>query len=285
MAIIAQSRELDMKSVMCYELGPLPWSLATPDGFLRKTIKASLANNLEKLSLPIEKIDELSACIIDGMSIVQKTQANHKTFSDLANSLFSKVMHEGANSKHVDVVFDVYRENSIKDIERSKRGSSDATQFDQILPGHKIQQWGMFVKGSKNKASLIRFLCNEWKNEKYRQKLNGKSLYLAYDEECWRVTSQKVEEISVLKSYHEEADTRLLLHALHASTEGCSEVLLVCEDTDVMIIALSCCKSIPIPIYQKRGNQNRCRIVNLTKIKEMLSSETETSGIACTYRL
>ena len=152
------------------------------------------------------------------------------------------------------VVFDVYRKNSIKDIECSKRGSFDATQFDLILPGHKIQQWGKFVKGSKNKASLIRFLCNEWKNEKYRQKLNGKSLYLAYDEECWRVTSQKVEEISVLKSDHEEADTRLLLHALHASTEGCStegcsEVLLVCEDTDVMIIALSGCKSIPIPIY------------------------------------
>ena len=91
------------------------------------------------------------------MSVVQKMQANHKTFSDLANSLFSKVMHEGANSKRVDVGFDVYRENSIKDIERSKRCSSDTTQFNQILPGHKIQHCEKFVIGSKNKASLIPF--------------------------------------------------------------------------------------------------------------------------------
>ena len=80
----------------------------------------------------------------------------------------------------------------------------------------------------------------------------------------------KLKRFQILKSDHEEAYTRLLLHALHASTEGCSEVLLVCEDMDVMIVALSCCKSIPVPIYQKRGNQN---LVNLTKIKEMLSSE------------
>ena len=39
MAIIAQSRQLDMKSVMRYELGPLHWSLATPDGTQRLLLK------------------------------------------------------------------------------------------------------------------------------------------------------------------------------------------------------------------------------------------------------
>ncbi len=38
MILIAQSRkDLDMKDVLCHPLGLLPWSLATPEGKLRKT--------------------------------------------------------------------------------------------------------------------------------------------------------------------------------------------------------------------------------------------------------
>ena len=62
MAVIAQSRKLDMKEVMRYELGPFPWSLATCDGMLRKTNKAVLSKKLEKLASPVEKIESNSAC-------------------------------------------------------------------------------------------------------------------------------------------------------------------------------------------------------------------------------
>ena len=36
LAVIAQSRNLDMKEVLQYEVGPYPWSIATCDGSLRK---------------------------------------------------------------------------------------------------------------------------------------------------------------------------------------------------------------------------------------------------------
>jgi len=50
------------------------------------------------------------------MSLVQKLKAS----GTLAESASSRVLHKGFNQSHcIDVVFDVYREMSIKDAERS----------------------------------------------------------------------------------------------------------------------------------------------------------------------
>ena len=49
MIIIAQSRALSIREVLVHPLGPIPWSLANGDGFLRKTNKAALARQLGKM--------------------------------------------------------------------------------------------------------------------------------------------------------------------------------------------------------------------------------------------
>ena len=98
-----------MDEVLVHPLGPLPWSLANSDGSLRKTNKAALARELEKLASPAEAIPEPSATLIDGMSLVQKMNGNNKTFSQLAESVLAQVMHEGGQSKRIDVIFDIYR--------------------------------------------------------------------------------------------------------------------------------------------------------------------------------
>ena len=48
MIVIAETRELSMSTVLSHPLGPLPWSLATDDGSLRKNKKSSLAKDLQK---------------------------------------------------------------------------------------------------------------------------------------------------------------------------------------------------------------------------------------------
>ena len=47
-----------------------------------------------------------------------------------------------------------------------------------------------------------------------------------------------------LKCSHEEADTRMLLHATHASQNGYKTTVIVSEDTDVMVLCLGNCKKI-----------------------------------------
>ena len=44
--IISQSRKIDVRELLQYSLGPLLWSLATTEGFPRKTNKAALALSL-----------------------------------------------------------------------------------------------------------------------------------------------------------------------------------------------------------------------------------------------
>ena len=94
-----------MKEVLSHSLGTIPWSLATSDGTLRKIKKTVLRKNLEKESTRSEKNPENSACII------------------VAETLFRKAMSEKESCNRVDFVFDVYKQKSIKNAERRKRGN------------------------------------------------------------------------------------------------------------------------------------------------------------------
>ena len=70
---------------------------------------------------------------VDAISIIQKLDGNGKTFQDLAKSALKMVIREGGdNSERVDVVFDVYRESSIKDTERVNRGAGAGSGTMQI---------------------------------------------------------------------------------------------------------------------------------------------------------
>ena len=128
-----------MRDVLSHPLGPLLWTLANADGSMRKTNKAVLVRELEKHVLPAEPIPEHSATSIDGMSLVRKMKGNDQTFSQLAGSALTHILHEGVRSHIIYVVFDTYREDSINNAERSNRGSTTGIQFRNMAPGHRIQ--------------------------------------------------------------------------------------------------------------------------------------------------
>ncbi|KAK3750817.1 hypothetical protein QZH41_000085, partial [Actinostola sp. cb2023] len=118
MIVIAQSRNLSMNEVLVHPLGPLPWSLATPDGSLRKTNKATLAKELQRNVPAVDIIPLPSATIIDGMALVQRLKGDHKTFSEVGDALLNMALNESYQSTRIDIVFDVYRSDSIKNSER-----------------------------------------------------------------------------------------------------------------------------------------------------------------------
>ena len=133
---------------------------------------------------------------------------------------------------------------------------------------------GFLYKGSSNNASLIRFLCTEWKHQKYRSKLRNRTMFLAFEEECWMLNENTAVEVTALRCNHEEADTRLLLHAKSAAEDISGAVVIVCEDTDVFVLAVACAKDdIDAPLYQKRGTASRTRYVNITEISHVLGPE------------
>ena len=274
MAIIAQSRKLPMREVMSLELGPHPYSLASNDSMPRKTNKATVGTHLEPIAgTSTITSEDSSACLIDMMSFIQKLPANFKTFSEISKDLFQKILNEGKSYDRIDAIFDVYRDISIKTPERVKRGEKTAPTFSNIVAGIKITQWARFLKNSKNKSELIKFLVEDWKKPEYCTQLGEKKLYIGYEEACIVLTRDGVEAIDILSCRHEEADTRLIFHASHAANNGHKNVVLVVDDTDVMIIGVSHASDINGTLFQKRGNQNRTQLVNLTQISTVLGQE------------
>jgi len=122
MIIIAESHPMHMQEVLQHPLGPVPSSLATSNGLPRKTNKAQLGRELEKLVQPTSEIPSPSVYVIDGMALVQKLKVSDQmTFSQIADAALSCVLQERGNSRHIDVVFDVYNEISIKSAQREQR--------------------------------------------------------------------------------------------------------------------------------------------------------------------
>jgi len=80
--------------------------------------------------------------------------------------------------------------------------------------------------------------------------------------------------VDELECDHEEADTRLLLHALHASRDN-HNVIVQSPDTDVAMIALSLKESIPCNLYFNTGVRNKNRIIDLQKIQSSLGDSAK----------
>ncbi|XP_078353848.1 uncharacterized protein LOC144638526 [Oculina patagonica] len=265
MVLIATSRKLDMSSVLAHPLGPLPWSLGNCDGTLKKTSKATLARQLEKNVSLAEVIPRPSACVIDGMSLVQKAHGENKTFGELSEALFVSALRAGSESYRVDVVFDVYKDESIKNAERVNRGSDSGLLFGKIVAGHKVKQWRRLLSSSKSKTNLIKFLAQDWQKQALRSKLHDKVMYITCENTCFKLTSDTSSEVPALSTTQEEADTRMLLHANHAA-EDSSSVIIASEDTDVLIICLSVAPTFGCHLFIKCGTQNRERFVDVLKV-------------------
>ena len=280
LAVLAQNRAMDMRVVMSYPLGPLPWSLASPDGSLVKTTKSKLLHLLEEEVVPSQETPR-GAWIIDGMALLQALQGRPSTFADLALLILQVVMSRQHNSGgRVDVVFDCYWDVSIKNAERQKRAAGDGLQIKVVNSSQKCpKQWSKALRSGSNKTAIIKFLVEEWMKDTYSSVIPDTcDLYATSGEECWHFTSNggavTRQLVSELRCNHEEADTRMLLHAAHAARNGYSSVYLRSPDTDVAVIAVSLASQFPnaTQLIFRTGTKQRSRFIDLTAVAAMYRS-------------
>jgi hypothetical protein len=79
-------------------------------------------------------------------------------------------------------------------------------------------------------------------------------------------------EVEELCSDHEEADTRMIVHAVHASGSY-PTVIIKSPDTDVLLIALNACLDINADIMFETGAGTGRRIISLAKIRQCLGDQ------------
>ena len=130
------------------------------------------------------------------------------TFKDYAaNIIVPKISKEVHLTSRVDIVFDTYLENSLKDATRNKRGKGlrRKVQDDSETPSN----WPAFLRINENKQELFPFLS------KYIVQLvnTAKPIVTAFDND---VLAKNITTLDLLTPCnHEEADTRVFLHAKH----------------------------------------------------------------------
>ena len=161
-------REIDVDKLLMQELCSMSLALATNDGCLRPANKAQLLSLLgEDVSHTNLPKSQASTCIImDGMTMVQALgkPKGAETFGDYA-SIFSVAINANFRDLHnrVDVVFDSYKDISIKEAARQRRtGKTGSIRREISSRDLKLPvQRKPFIDLIDDKESLAVFRKNE----------------------------------------------------------------------------------------------------------------------------
>ena len=86
-----------------------------------------------------------------------------------------------------------------------------------------------FLRDSLNKKELFSFLTSKVENYVFPQ---GKAVYITADELVVTVFASSL----MSKCNHEEADTRIVVHVMHALTQGWKTVQVRTVDTDLIVV-------------------------------------------------
>ena len=120
-----------------------------------------------------------------------------------------------------------------------------------------------FMLNNDNKTSLIKLIFEYVINEKEAviSLLMTESIVLSGDDESYTV-SFHVTQNDDLKSNQEEADTKVILHAMHAIKNSSHKVVLrsLSGDTDIIILALALINEQHM-VYMDHGNGKRKALI------------------------
>lgn len=114
--------QLDLRELMTYQLTPVPYSLATADGYLAKTDKAKAVQHLTKdyTDADIPQTSQ-TLTVYDGNATFYYLSDIPDNFAQISSKIFNIIGKSG------DVVFstDQYLAGSVKSMERRRRGCGE----------------------------------------------------------------------------------------------------------------------------------------------------------------
>ena len=176
------------------------------------------------------EFDPTSTIILDGLRLVTQFHPNPSmTFIDYVNYLSKNVISLFfVFNQRVDIVFETFLEKSLKASTCQKRGHGPRRSVSKLTKCP--SNWAQFLKDSLFKEELYTFLAEELTPLTYPE---GRQLYATSKENILSNGSLPMEDCD-----HEDADSRMLLHAKHAISQGMNKVRILSNDTDVVIIGL-----------------------------------------------
>ena len=156
-----QHREGDLNTFFQHENHPYPPSLSDR-GKLQLGEKSELLNILLQESQAEKELPtSFDVKVLDGAAIVYLlSPTNATTFDEYASNVFIPYIKKQLDtSERIDVVWDTYVTNSIKESTREKRGKGIRRK---VAGKNKIpKNWPDFLRDSINKQELFYFLSSK----------------------------------------------------------------------------------------------------------------------------
>ena len=224
--IASQTREGDVDECFRHENQPIPPALSN-EGLLRTGEKRDLLDCRPTNETTSNDSPKVDAKVFDGPAVVHYLQPGTcATFDDYANDVFVPYM-----VRRVDIVWDIYRPDSLKGTPRERRGTGTRRRVQAFtrIPGN----WQSFLRNDENKQELFRFLATKCI---HYQTADEKEIYSTFEDEVLGSSNSVVSSV-VNACSHEEADTRMFVHVNEIAQRGHSNVMVRTVDTDVVAIA------------------------------------------------
>lgn len=158
-----QNQELDLKSLLCYPLSPISFSLCHYDGNICKTNKSVITQEFLKHQPAEVDAPAADVHIYDGFYVLHKMKTVPITYRKVAEYLFKIVT---SNKKEVHLLFDKFNKPTIKDYEHRLR-EEETTSYDIRAENKRPAELGKLLKSSNFKQKFVEFLIDEWATDHY----------------------------------------------------------------------------------------------------------------------
>jgi len=214
---------------MSYENAPVPLSLFLEDGTILNSVKSEFMHKLEGI-LPATE-GSLTCISNDGHATIQALNppplGQPTTFKDMAESFTRHITHHAESvcqtSSQIHVVFDEYRSDSIKAQTRAKRGAISRAHVHHVKTEMAIpRNWKAFLQQGENKSELARCYTDFMITNLADRLEPGQQIVTSggFDQRTVQIATNDVKDVPDLSSNQEEADYRMVLHAIHAAKNG-----------------------------------------------------------------
>ena len=235
--IACQTRDGDLDEFFEHENQGCPPSLSQHGSLRLPGNKSDLLQCIEAvIPAPIDSPNSTDVTIIYGAAAINmlKPTPAVKTFHDYAEQVFIPyVKGQLQHAKRVDVVWDEYTPNSLKETTRKKRGRGIRRRV--LSPTKLRNNWHEFLRVNENKTELFAFLANHILSADFG---SNKQVITTLGQQV--LCNPPRDDInSLAPCNHEEADTRMMVHVADAVQGGLTKVLLRTVDTDVVVIAIA----------------------------------------------
>lgn len=268
--IACQNRDGNLEEFFRHENQPWPPSLADR-GDLRKGQKSDLVKCLESLQTSVtNEVPVVDSVVLDGAVAVQMLKpGTARTFQGYIDTVFKPyILKQLEHAKRIDIVWDVYKEDSLKAGTREKRGKGTRRR---VLPATAIPgDWSSFLRVDENKVELFHLLSQEIGS----LEVENREIYTTIEKNVLHCGSNRNDLSSLEPCIHEEADTRIMVHVKDAAVCGHQKVMIRTIDTDVVVLAISIFHIVPlIELWMAFGTGKNFRYVAVHDIARALGQE------------